>query len=251
MNFAAIAGKPRLVVYLAAHAILFVGGLALMALQGGIPFAIGTGLVAAGVTGWVLFAYVLLTETTAAQLALLTTFGVTGAFMGRSVAIKAEYDRRLSAARSQIDIIGFGLRALRQDYASEFERWKRQAHVRILLIDPAYLTQAASLADARDLEEREAPGRIRDDVSRFLSETAPLRDNRFQVRLYRCLPAINYFLVDDEIFWGPYLIGDQSRNMPTLLTANGGKLFDRLQRHFEEIWSSTTFSAEPPSADGD
>jgi hypothetical protein len=248
MKFAAIAGKPRLVVYLAAHAILFFGGLALMGLQGGVPFAIGTGLAAAGVTGWVLFAYVLLTETTAAQLALLATFGVTGAFMGRSVAIKAEYDRRLSAARSQIDIIGFGLRALREDYAAQFEQWKRQARVRILLIDPSYLAEGASLADARDREEDEPPGRIRDDVARFLAETAELHDERFQVRLYRCLPAINYFRVDDELFWGPYLLGDQSRNMPTLLTAAGGKLFTRLQRHFDEIWSSSVFSAEPPSA---
>ena len=73
----------------------------------------------------------------------------------------------------------------------------------------------------------------------FLEQIGPLASSAgrpFDVRLYRCLPSINYFRIDDDIFWGPYLIPGQSRNMPTFIVRRGGILFDRLTLHFQQIW---------------
>jgi hypothetical protein len=52
----------------------------------------------------------------------------------------------------------------------------------------------------------------------------------------KALPAINLLRADHEIFWGPYLMGQQSRNTPTLIAQRGGFLFDALKAHFDALW---------------
>jgi hypothetical protein len=56
----------------------------------------------------------------------------------------------------------------------------------------------------------------------------------------RCIPAINLFRIDDDVFWGPYLMQQQSRNTPTLLATRGGFLFDMLQKHFDALWAQSS-----------
>jgi hypothetical protein len=68
-----------------------------------------------------------------------------------------------------------------------------------------------------------------------------------EIRLYRALPLINIFRIDDDLFWGPYLLEDQSRNYPTLLVRSPGWLFQRLEQHFEMLWS-TQWSVTPEEA---
>ena len=70
---------------------------------------------------------------------------------------------------------------------------------------------------------------------------------RFQVRLYKCLPSVNIFRIDDELFWGPYLIREQSRNTPTFIVRKGGILFDTLAKHFNTIWSDPELSRPVPA----
>jgi len=103
----------------------------------------------------------------------------------------------------------------------------------------------ATYANQRDAEEHDRVGSIREDVEAFLKEVAPHltadEPHPFQVRLYRCLPSVNLFRVDSELFWGPYLIHQQSRNSPTFIVKEG-PLFKMLMEHFESIWSSDLFS---------
>jgi hypothetical protein len=87
-------------------------------------------------------------------------------------------------------------------------------------------------------------GSIATDVRAFLQEveTQGLEtDERFAVRLYRALPMLNIFRIDDELFWGPYLVRQVSRNSPTFLVGRG-ELFTQLIAHFDEIWSSDELS---------
>src|SRR2546426_407607 len=101
-------------------------------------FSAGASMIAAGLCGWGIFVYVLLVEDTGEKLKVLGEFGVVNVFDARSVVIKDEYIRRLAAAKDQIDIIGFGLSAFREDFRDEFRQWKSRANVRILLIDPEF-----------------------------------------------------------------------------------------------------------------
>jgi hypothetical protein len=210
---------------------------------------IGTSLIATAISGELLFLYVRASDNIRSKIDILTNAGLTSVFSTRSVQIKPEYDKRLSTAR-EIDIIGFGMASLREDFGPEFPAWSHKAKVRILLLDPDFPTKKDSLADQRDKEENHAPGKIREDVAQFLKylrEKDGIQEDRFEVRLMRCLPSINMFRVDNELFWGPYLLSHPSRNTPTLLVGPGF-LYHRLRAHFDSLWESDEFSSQafPP-----
>lgn len=171
--------------------------------------------------------------------------GIIKVFPSRQVTISNEYATRLASLHSHLDILGFGLRAFREDHFSSYAKWKEHANIRVLLLDPNSPSPDLSFSAQRDKEEHNAEGAIRTDVKTFLRVTAPLRDRRFQVRFYKCLPSINIFRIDDELFWGPYLIHEQSRNTPTILVGQG-MLFERIMAHFDRIWNDGAFSFEAP-----
>jgi hypothetical protein len=207
----------------------------------GISEAIGGSLIAGGIAGITLLLYVLTTEGLKSRIEAFTKAGLLKIFSGRSVLIREEYHTRLAKAH-HIDLVGFGLSAFREDYINDFVGWSHRADVRILLIDPDFPTVQHSLADQRDKEENNPVGQIRSDVDAFeraVSQLAGLNRKRFKVHRMRVIPAINLFRIDDDVFWGPYLMQQQSRNTPTLLATRGGFLFDMLQKHFEALWAQS------------
>lgn len=233
------------VIYILVHLCLLLLGFSLLGSSGTVAKSIGASLVATGIAGWVVLAYVLQSQSMTERIRMVGELGFVSAFQGRSVLIKNEYDKRLASSKKQIDILGFGLKTLRQDYAEHFQTWKARANVRILLIDPDYPHLDHSFANQRDTEEHDRPGTIREDVEAFVTEIEPLlgADGRhtFEVKLYRCLPSVNLFRVDSEMFWGPYLIHQQSRNSPTLIVREG-PLFSTLTGHFDAIWSDDSLT---------
>ena len=241
--------------YVSCHVILVVLGLSLM-LYGwptvkltSLMVAVGASLLAMGVGGTVLFLFVWIDQTESERQDAIRASGLRWIFSARSVAIRSEYDTRLARAVESIDILGFGLKALREDYRDEFAVWAQRANVRILVLDPDFPHRDHSIATLRDREEESTDGTIGDDVRQFVASCRHLMEDpavRFRVRLYRCLPTINLFRIDREVFWGPYLIGDVSRNMPTLLMEDG-RLTERLIEHFDRIWDSDEFSRNIPN----
>ena len=241
--------------YLACHVILVLVGLVIMLSdpegldRKDLYAPVGGSLVAMGVGGAVLFLMVWIDQANSRRLRDIEDFGVSRIFAGRSVRIRKEYDERLEGASEAIDIMGFGLSHLREDYGEAFDRWAERAVVRLLVLDPEFPEKRSRLADLRDVEEGNSAGDIATDVEKLVKTCRHLlveRPERFQVRLYRCLPSINFFRIDEEIFWGPYLIGDVSRNMPTFLMSKHGKLSRKLMEHFERIWGNEKFSREVP-----
>lgn len=241
--------SPSNMIYLLVHLVLVLVGTLVVNLGGALPISVGASLIATGVTGWVLFAHVRINENQRSLLSLFTSFGLVKAYDARGVRIKSEYDARLKKAHDRIDILGFGLRTLREDYRDEFAQWKKNANVRVLLIDPDSPNSKHSYAKQRDKEEKSSEGTIQADVAAFLEEKRRLNDipsdHDFAVRLYTCLPSFNIFRIDDDLFWGPYLIGESSRNAPTFLVRRGGILFERFVNHFECVWNSPDLSHEP------
>jgi hypothetical protein len=236
------------VIYLLCHAIVFLGGVVLAQNTEPMVQSVGASLIAAGVVGYVIFVYLVFTDTTRRKLAVLTEYGIVNAFPGRGVLIRDEYTSRLRRASRNIDILGFGLSSLREDYGKDFANWAQRGKlkIRILLLDPSFPSPDHSYASQRDVEERSS-STIEADVRLFVQDIARLKlaKNSFDVRLYQCLPSVNIFRIDDELFWGPYLIKGPSRNSPTFLVKKGGELFDRLGDHFELIWKE--HSREVPS----
>lgn len=242
--------RSRWLNYWLVHLLVITVGILLIATGGVVVVSIGASLAATGIAGLVLYLYVKFHYHDIQKLEHLRTFGFDDAFEGRSVMIKQEYDRRLRTAQSAVDIMGFGLKHLKEDYASEFSTWAAKAKVRILLIDPDSPSKEYSYAAQRSLEEQDENDSIENSVRAFLDATQAVRadpEGAFQVRLFTCLPSVNIFRVDNDMFWGPYLIREQSRNTPTFLVRRGGVLFERLLEHFERIWNEVDLSKEPPS----
>jgi len=244
--------SPTSLMWLGVHLVLVLGGMLCMTTEGEKIFgatlaqSLGSGLLATGIAGMSLYLYVRLSEQTQNRLEVLTDAGIISVFRHRSVRIKSHYDGRLRAAK-RIDLIGLGLSSFREDYARDFAEWSRRAKVRILVLDPNFPTKAHSLADYRDVEELGAKGKIRADVEAFqkaVDEDAGIDRMRFEVRRMRSIPAINLLRIDDEIFWGPYLMAERSRNTPTLLVHRGGFMFDDLERHFEQTWKAAAPAAQ-------
>jgi hypothetical protein len=223
-----------------AFGVIFLSMVSIRAILGdSISQGIGGSLVATGMAGLVLFLYVRSSDTLRERLEVFTHAGMTSIFPHRSVRIRGEYDRRFRDAK-KIDLAGYGLSSFREDYRDMFVEWSERIDVRILLPDPDFPTEASRLADQRDKEEGRTIGDTHRDILAFeetINQMTDLDRSRFQVRRFRAIPAINFLRIDDEIFWGPYLIGEQSRNTPTMLVTKGGFLFDVLTSHFERLWN--------------
>jgi SEFIR domain len=160
------------------------------------------------------------------------------AFLSRSVRIRDEYDKRLKGAKLSIDVLGWGLRAFREDYLMSFRLWvERGVRLRILVLD-VWSDEGAMLADLQDRAEGVEAGSIRHDVTSFVHATSKMIDGQpdLQVRLSNYHPSINIFRIDDEIIWGPYLAGDVSRNHPTFIISADNSLFAPLASHFDSLW---------------
>src|SRR5690348_11157628 len=100
--------SPTNWIYVLVHLVLMVVGYSLTIRQNPLLVGIGSSLIAAGVTGWVVLVYVLQAQQLSDRVRILTELGLTSAFKGRSVTIKPEYDRRLTRAKENIDVLGFG-----------------------------------------------------------------------------------------------------------------------------------------------
>lgn len=246
MRFNRVSLSPVHWIYLVIHAALVGFGILLLKFSGGIVFAIGTSFLATGLTGWVVFIYVFLNDSLQMRVELARVLRIEAYFSSRGSSIRAEYEYRLFCAKENIDIMGFGQRALLEDLKSNFSQWKAKAKVRILLLDPEYPDRLSPVTDLRDKDEGNPVGTITSEVMNFVRKTSSLQDTNFHIRLYRCLPSVNIFRVDKELFWGPYFIRRVSRNSPTLVVSRGGELFDELMGHFDSIWGDDALSREVP-----
>jgi hypothetical protein len=231
---------------------------ALVTTLGPIGVAVGTSMIATGVGGMVVFGWVVFDQEEADRRKVVETFGLVTAFPYRSIQIKEEYYRRIQRASQSIEVMGFGLNALREDFVEQFGEWTTRARVRILLVDPDAPASSISYVDLRDIEESNTVGRTKSEVIRFITDTRELwsrSDINFELRLARSLPSINMFRIDDEVFWGPYLIsspryGRASRNLPTMIVKRPGYMYDRLVDHFDQIFTSDHLSRSPEESNG-
>ena len=169
-------------------------------------------------------------------------WGIIDIFLGRSVTIEDEYNKRLSVMKKELNILGFGLSHFRKDFSKSFIEIAGKAKVRILLLNPDFPEyETFSISDIRDEEEGQTKGTIRSQVEEFISDykkmKKELKNERFEVRLYNSLPTVNIFNIDNEMFVGSYFMNRDSRRTMTILIAKGD-MFEQHIEHFDEIWNN-------------
>jgi hypothetical protein len=243
---------PTNIFWIIGHVVIFAVGIFLTiiaseSIHKEILLGIGGSLIASGVAGEILFLYVASSQQTKDRLDLIAVAGLERIFATRSVRIREKYHSRIRGAK-EVDILGFGLSSFREDYGDKFSELSLKTSFRILLLDPDFPSSDVSIASIRDHEEGNNRDDIRRDVEAFenvVKNAHNLIKANFQVKRLRALPSINIFRVDDEIFWGPYLILKQSRNMPTLLIRRGGFLYNQIKEHFDQLWTNQ-FSKSMP-----
>lgn len=189
--------SPTHWVYILIHAVVIMLGYILAGKEDVLVKSIGASLIAAGLTGEVVFVYIFTSDEIKNKLKILLDFGITNAFDGRSVTIASEYETRLNKLHKNLDIIGYGLSSLRQDHLKSFLCWNKKASVRILLLDPEFPNGNYSIADQRDLEENNPIGEIKQDVVTFAQSVDKLELSQdpypFEIKLYKCIPSLNLF----------------------------------------------------------
>jgi hypothetical protein len=248
--------NARFAIYLSIQIILMLSGALIAATLGTIGLAVGASMIATGASGIIVFGWVVFDEAETERRMVVDNFGLVTAFPFRSIQIKDEYRDRTQRASQHIDVMGYGLNSLREDFLDDFHDWAARLKVRILLVDTEAPSGETKYVDVRDAEEDNSPGRTRSEVQKFIADTYPLwsKNESFQVRLATTLPSVNMFRIDDESFWGPYLIsssryGRASRNLPTMIVKRPGYMYERLVDHFDEIWSSDRLSRPPQESD--
>jgi len=197
--------------------------------------AIGTSVIATGSAGMLIWGYLSRVETDAGRMNNFSVAGLTWVYDRRAAQIRDEYATRLQAARSHIDIMGFGLKDFRRDYIDDLGALAARAKVRILLLDPD-----SGYAIQRDQEESQSTGTIAGEIREFVAQFKQKYGSppeHLEVRLYTCLPLVNIFRIDSDLFWGPYLAGKASGNTLTIRVSQGGTVYGQLVDHFETVWS--------------
>ncbi|GAA4455019.1 DUF5919 domain-containing protein [Phytohabitans houttuyneae] len=231
--------RSSTIIYHLVHILMISLGVSISLLGGAIWTSIGTSLIATGSAGVLIYLYYAHNQRNVELVEGLREFGLQQIYDERSGRIRhEEYASRLQRARYHVDIIGFGLTSFRVDYISDLGALATRAKVRILLLDPD-----SPFAAQRDREEGLSEGVIAGEIREFVSQYERQRSlspngatpPRIEVRLYTCLPLLNVFRIDDEIFYGPYLAGRASRKTVTM-RARRGVIYDQMVHHFDEVW---------------
>ena len=159
----------------------------------------------------------------------------------RAVTIKPEYDHRLSLMREHLDVLAWSLVSFREDHRQNLADWvNRGVQIRLLLVNPD-TPVGKMLCEHQDTVEGRSTGSTAGDITTFLSEVQPIIGG-LEVRVSDFHPGTNIFRVDGEMFFGPYLAGDVSRNAPTGIVSEDHWLYLRLLAHFEWMWERALVS---------
>ena len=234
----------RLVTYFSVfvvNLIIFALGAVLMVFTQPPVSQIGIAMTASGIVGWISFYVFKVQYSFHEGVERIQDWGLREVYPHRSEFDM--YDKRLTDCDMQVDILAKSLSRFFQDFKEVLPKLaKKGVKIRILLLDPD-----SPQARARELEEaNERSGlcqRIREQTRNFQG----LKLTNMEIRWYNCTPSINYFRIDNHIYFGSYFVGLASRNSLTFLGRATEKIAKPYVAHFERVWDQ--FSREAPRDD--
>ena len=153
-----------------------------------------------------------------------------------------ESDPKLELVKNYVDGIAFGLSKFRSQQNKRVEAClKRGLNFRFITMNPdsPFLSQ-------RDKEEDKAEGTTKDSIEKLVKWADALNRQKYSGRIiikaYNCMTLDFYWRLDDELFIGPYWLGEDSSTTITYKFKEGGKGFSRYSEYFERLWEYSDFS---------
>ena len=113
--------------------------------------------------------------------------------------------------------------------------------MRLLILDPNSSVCKMRESEESPIERGSLPGRIKEQTQKYMS----LNLRNLELHWYKCTPSINYFRVDNHVFFGSYFVGIVSRNSLTYLAKYGDMVTKPYTSHFEEVWNDPNLSRTP------
>ena len=172
-----------------------------------------------------------------------TRLGLDAVFSQR--AATGEYAQRIELCQTEIAVLGTGLSGFVADHADVLQR-KVDAGVRLRVLLPApevtvsVLGSQASIpawrAAAGGLEAGLAADRDWSRGQQFFTALAERATGHVELRYYRLLPSGAVLVIDDYVYFSPFLSGREGLKTFTL-GLSGGILSDQVRQHFEALWA--------------
>lgn len=150
----------------------------------------------------------------------------------------------LMSVRDSYDIIGFGLKTLRESKGEVLEqKYVNGLHIRILTMSP----NSASLKQ-RELDENKQIGEIKETILKLvqwvnsLKLKYPAARGSIEIKYYDAIPLDHYCRQDEIIFVGGHQHGKESQQSITYQFAKPGLGYDFYLNYFEKLWSDNKFA---------
>ena len=170
--------------------------------------------------------------------------------------MKAEYDQYMNAANREIIVLSSSsMNGFQQDYTDTLlQKAKDGVRIRLMVPDPdlewMYDGKNKKLLAIRDIEERNTEGANDMQVKKLIDNVTSFNkalktensDNLIQLKGYRSLPHTMIFIIDDILYFGPYLHRTNSIKCLTFKARAPGTLYKIYKKHFDDIWNDSQFT---------
>lgn len=169
----------------------------------------------------------------------LDEWGIRNIYNTRSL-MNQDCDIRLSKAKYQVDVIGFGLKSYRLELEGMTkDLLRRGVNFRIITMDPY-----SPFVAQREIEEKDSPGQIKSAILDLIQWAEKLnresKNGKIEIKGYRCMTLDFYWRVDDDIYLGPYWYGYTSQQTISYkFSGDDKKGFRYYTEYFNKLWDDS------------
>lgn len=150
----------------------------------------------------------------------------------------------LQTTKNCYDIVGFGLKTLRETKGDVLEqKYAAGLKIRILTMNPdsIFLSQ-------REKDENKREGEIRETIINLIKwvnrvvDKYPASRGSIDIKFYDAIPLDHYCRQDEVIFVGGHQYGKESQQSIAYQFSHPGKGFEMYALYFENLWHDNSFA---------
>ena len=193
---------------------------------------VGVTLLASGIVGTFSVYIVKVQQSLREGAERLQDWGLIDIFPDRSN--RSLYDQFLQRCKERLDIQAETLGRFYEDFKDLLpELDRRGVGIRLLLLDPRSEQCQMRKHEEESSERANLDQAIKEQTSKYIN----LNLKHMEIRWYSCTPSVNYFRVDDHVFFGSYFVGTVSRNSLTFFSHSSSRVVEPYTSHFQKVWS--------------